>query len=746
MDVRPRQFVYDVIPTAEAHTFISPVVVAALVALIVLGLGLCVRVVNPVLGYLAEAGLAALLLAWASGNPVLATYAEFDQARGAVPSTDGSVGAFRPWATGAVCVAIVLSPAPYIAAIAAPAVLVFRIVSMTSDVDLPYDELHQEFGGMMAVQLGYPDRDRIENPGAAAMWFPSSSALERATDVAIYLAPLYVALEIAVRRWWLPGHVGAGEPCCGDLVAIGWIVVVMHSALFADQIRPLSEHLGRRVPDPTGNEWEQAVALVSCSRHVEGNVALADHFFIGWFPPANEAAEHPFKVVGEFDVPCRTPALLHRSIINGHVHLLGSSMSGKTSIGLMTLLIQVLRGWIEREVDALGELIRDQDGNPTWVSAPCMPVLIIDLKGDLALFNTVREECERNGRTFKYFTLTTGLATSYFNALPNLGVRERHVAEFCELVLNALSLFHGLSYGRSYYSKQSRDLLLRAVKYANPKPTSWEALHQLLLDEIDPKKHRDVFELMSSIYALAQYPMLGPAPQGVDEIHMPTVVAERQVVYFNLPARLSAVSARDVGKLALFAFITAAADWNDRNPERRSVVCMDEGQILCSSNLATLIQQSSGAKTSIVFSNQAAADLNVPDAPNLANTVRVNTRFKQMFTVADPRDATDLIRASGERVGLLRTFGGEGIDDVTRVTETLCPVLTQNEINAVNNDRNGSLIHVTTDAGFTDLGGVPRHIQTPYPLDLAEYHRRLHTPWPTAVTPPARPGRLRGWP
>lgn len=745
-DECPRLFVCDVLPCTRLRAFMRVTAAGLALAAGALWIATYVPFTAPPLSAFAFLVLTSALLPGARANPMLTFRRQYDCVRG-VTSPAGTVPSMHwPWFAAPAGIILLVTPSPIWAALLIYCALILFIrqqlrhfVRRTKGV---LDELIEVF----FVYLAYPDDRYVGVGGTGGLWLASESIRWRTLCTALHITPLYICLGVGAMRWLTPvdaSGADTGMPTTIALITLAPLPVVL---LFASQLHPLAVYLPARCFESTSsNEWEAAVELVSNSTYVQGDVALADHFFIGWFLPARAAADHPFKTVGKFDLPCRTPALLHRSILKGHIHLLGSSQSGKTSIGLATLLMQLIRGWLVRATDLFGRPVIDGHGKRVWSRSKPIPMLIMDLKGDLALYNTVREECARTGQTLKFFTLNRGMATSYFNALPNLGVSDRLPVEFCELTVNALSLFHGLSYGRSYYSKQSRDLLLKTLKGAPIKPASWHELYELLLREIDPKKHKDIFELVSSIFALAQYPVLGSAPAGVDVIHMPTVFAERQVVFCSLPARLSAISARDVGKLILFAFITAAGDWNERFERLPSVVAVDEIQILCSSNLATLFQQASGAAVSMIFSNQGRLDLNVPDAPHLADSVRINTRFKQMFTVVDPREAADLIQVSGDRLGILRSYvsGRDGKGHATSSVseqETLCQFLTQNEINAVNNDRNGSLIQVISDAGFTELGGVPRHIQTPYPLEAYEYERRLHTPWPTAPEMAPAPG------
>ena len=48
------------------------------------------------------------------------------------------------------------------------------------------------------------------------------------------------------------------------------------------------------------------------------------------------------------------------------------------------------------------------------------PVVIVDCKGDMAIFNTARAEAERAGRKFKWFTNRLGHSTDVFNPLSKL--------------------------------------------------------------------------------------------------------------------------------------------------------------------------------------------------------------------------------------------------------------------------------------------------------------------------------------
>lgn len=736
---RDKLFVCDMLPGTERRAIVRAGLVTQLKA------AACVVLIALLVVWSRFTGLVAVwLVTWLvqrtmHSNPPLAFYREFHLRQGHRAPPESVIAPQPVWLPYAVSAALILIPWVPLAMLAAITITLVVVDCYRRRLPRRLSGTVQLHVNVYFVYTAYPD-DRYGRPGG--LWIPRESMKARQRDVSRSLFPTSTALAVSALyactgTAYLPGAAMSGSLSVLDVISLLALLPLPSMVLFGMQMVPFAGFIARLVPVARNmTEWEDAVDLVSKSKVFHGELHLSDHLFLGFYPPSYEAAEHPFKFVGPFDLPCRSPVLLHRSILEGNVHVLGSAQSGKTSLGIIGLLVQLIRGHGVLQRNRAGRPVVNGHGEHVWNWSERVPTLIIDMKGDLALFNTVRIECEKRGQTCHYFSLSKGQATSYFNPITNLNVQDRPVVEFCELVLNALSLFHGLSYGRSYYSKQSRDLLIATLKSLTRKPQSWEELYQTLLTEIDPKKHKDVFELVSSIFVLAQFPVLGPAPDGVDVIHMPSVIENCEVCFFSLPARLSAISARDVAKLALFCFVTAAGDWNDRHPERRSFIFLDEAQIICSSNMGTLFQQCSGAKTAMILSNQARSDLNVPDAPMLSETVRVNTRMKQMFTVADPRDALDLMGMSGERLGILRSYssgmsGGNATSSVSE-QEVLHSVLTQNAINAVNNDRTGSLLHIMTGAGYTQPLGIPKHIRTPYPMTSTEYRLRMYTPWPSA--------------
>jgi len=466
--------------------------------------------------------------------------------------------------------------------------------------------------------------------------------------------------------------------------------------VYADRLR----HSPVVVTDPDGEEIQEA-----------------DHLYLG-----NE----PFQ---EF------PVLLHRPLLGEHAHILGDSGSGKTSLGLIPLLSSL----IEDNVHAFNRP-KDQAA-----------IVILDLKGDMALFETARTYEQHFPSRFRYFSPERGRSYA-FNPFSDLRSATRQTPiQIAQLLLDALALNHGEGYGRSYYSKRSRDLLLHAIEQSNA--ANFEELYAFLDDAItaDPNRYREAFELVATVRALTYYPQLlttptrrDPSKSGKDTaagptrrtmIHMPAVLAKRQVVYFWLPSAAESVSVREIGKLALYSLVSAALARRARGfPVRRTYLFIDEFQQIAGENFKVILQQARSLGIGVILANQSNEDLRTP-AADLRSTVRTNTRVKMYFSIQDPQDLMALSEASGLDAVTMQTtsrslmpsfMGGE----TTSSSYAEKPRLTETDLRAISDHPRRLVFHVSRGSGFTQFGGLAIPLETSFTLSRYEYEQRASARWP----------------
>jgi len=613
---------------------------------------------------------------------------------------------------------------------------------------------------MQHLFLAYPDTTNIE-PGC---WVPRWGQSRRKVWSTLFTGSIAMVLVVGLsfccpwelvgsltagpgwwqvppgaeqRHGWLTGPVGplrsGGAPYVWVFV-IGFVLLfTLPTLVLLATYAPALVKLRRAVDQSmaaggTGRtDWDVYVDRLRSSTHAEEDpetgeaLRESDHLFMGVYR----------KTQG--------PVLLHRRILDEHMYIAGQSGAGKTSLGIIPILTQIIR---------------------SGGTKPC-PIVILDLKGDLSLFNTAREEAAARQvagtaapQDVLMFRTDRGYATNYFNPFRDFASsgQPRRPIETAELFIQALSLFHGDFYGASYYSKQHRDVLLSALKDAEKKktnPQSFTDLYQVLETSAKSsgERGRDAVELMATIHAVAQYEQLGPAPAGVRSIHMPELIRAGQLAYFWLPSQLTGMTVRETGKLALYAFLTAMQEYKQSEEsagdDRRGYLIIDEFQRIAAENVRVILQQARSFGISVILANQDPTDLKLPNA-DLRSTVYTNTRVKQFFSITDPRELDTLTKLSGEETDWLlqesetsnATWPQSVVSTTSGRKQILRPRFRVDDARLASDAPNDSVLLVSRGRGFTQLQGIPHAITTPWPTSREVYQRRLSTPWPRVEKAP----------
>ena len=424
------------------------------------------------------------------------------------------------------------------------------------------------------------------------------------------------------------------------------------------------------------------------------------------------------------------PVLLHRAILSEHAYVVGDTGSGKTALGVTPIATQLLR------------------------QAPT-PMVVIDLKGDMALFEAMRREA-RNG--FKWFTNEIGKSTYTFNPFMQGTEETLSLGQWAENFLEALGLSHGEGYGRSYYSRVAR-FWLRSFLRANPNVRSFKELYEATshLDTFrSPKDRQDAFELISVLEALSLVEPLNVRPQSrgqgagasysktmLDEaIHMPTVLEQNQVVYFWLPAVVESATAREIAKLALYATLQACRHYTSEHGQpKQCYVVIDEFQRIASSNFKIVLEQARAFGLSAILANQTFADLQTEDA-DLRSTVETNTRLKLCFSATDIDQQDRIMKGSGETYDYLygesrsiTDSAGTGASSSLSLgaQEIVTPRIPRNELIRVSDDPFRCIVHVARGSGYTQFSGFSFPMRVGFHITPAEYRNRQDTPWPATT-------------
>ena len=117
------------------------------------------------------------------------------------------------------------------------------------------------------------------------------------------------------------------------------------------------------------------------------------------------------------------PVLHDNSLQLENIHVVGSPGSGKTSRAVQAIALQ-------------------------RIAAGQGAVIIIDGKGDVGLFNSIREAAFYQGRRFKFFTNRTDLPGYGFNPWDPRLITQLTLVDILGLITNALNIYHGDDYGQ----------------------------------------------------------------------------------------------------------------------------------------------------------------------------------------------------------------------------------------------------------------------------------------------------------
>ena len=432
------------------------------------------------------------------------------------------------------------------------------------------------------------------------------------------------------------------------------------------------------------------------------------------------------------------PVIVPSKVLREHVHFLGDSGSGKTSLGISPLLAQLM-----------------QFGDAS--------VIVIDLKADdQTLFEVMREGARINSGQpsdtqldsadwsypFRYFTPVEGRSSHGFNPFSQRAFRGQSALQKTDLLTAALGLQYGTDYGRKYFGDSNFSLLQAALQRSHRVP-SFAGLKHLLKDKAAlglPKKTiDDGSNVVTSVERLAAIEPLNRSPDsGVPSNHPAGLIdladffEKPQAAFFALPAGTGSLMSAEMARLVLFGLMNAAQ--RAPKPRRQVYVIMDEFQRAVSGNIEVLLQMARSHDVSLILANQCLDDLRSPGA-DIASTVINNTRVRQIFGVSTPDDLRDLTFVSGERLifpeskGTSETPGVFGMvrSIITTLKPTPTPKLRVNDLIEASDHPNRSIFALKRGEGLAQFQGYPFIMESCYHITSEEYERRRNLEWPNAI-------------
>lgn len=483
--------------------------------------------------------------------------------------------------------------------------------------------------------------------------------------------------------------------------AVAWVVVGelltgYHLALEADGGRART----------AASEWDVYVSRLIDSKHP----LERDHLLCG------------FSVFRDY------PVLLHLPLLNQHYHLTGDTGAMKSSLVVGPLAAQLM---------ARGDC----------------SVVLLDLKGDTALWETCRLEAARAKLPFAWFTSERGRSSFTFNPLVQTYHRDVTADQRAETLIQGLSLDYGGGYGRAYFTALNEKVLKAVLRKLDVK--SFADLDLLLnsphgLDFMTAKEVRDAGHLAAVVNRLAAVaPLNEVRPEGSPRrIEVADLLTTKQVVYFNLKSAQEPLAAATIARLFLWSLFSAAAHAPARGHQVYLVI--DEFQQVIADAVKLVFEQIRGLGVTLVPVHQTGGQL-LRQGTDLADTVDSCTAVKHVLRASNLRAVKQIEEMSGVQTYHSHTitqplaeWDGEddpsvGDEGMIQRSEFLGPALDRNTVLAASARADTSFIRFTAGSGYTQFGGKTTIIRSLYPFDLKTYERREKAPWPILADDPDRP-------
>jgi hypothetical protein len=502
------------------------------------------------------------------------------------------------------------------------------------------------------------------------------------------------------------------------------------------------EALGARGPAATPRPWFKNRVL----RVLYGSEREREHLLVG------------------VTVHTGIPVYLHRDVFHLHMVSRGGTGSGKTSIGFMFLLLQLM---LARSPERLAWLRARGEGPPDPAS-----FVIFDLGGDRAAMELARRTAQASGLRWKLFSFEKGHASHVFNPVLQSHVPDMSVSQLAQEWLQALGLEYGDKYGAAFFASVMEVALLGSLS-EELGVESFSDLDKVLSDpaffsricrekDFENARHLaavarrlSVIEPLNvSTKDLKDRPELETALRA--QIDFREVLRVPTCVYFWLPTTRGRTVAASIAKLGAFAALSAAASRGPEEKNRLYVFC-DEAQELVSRNMSVFLTQARKFGLTCVLAHQSVEQLKDAGA-DLRNVVSSNTGAELLFKFSDSESKKYVEEHSPESLYASLSWGQDAtlVSDPMEdgafsiaeaayqaggllapgpvpagVAERVEKLYSKLELSEFSADPGIAMFRATQEKGFTLFRDQFVPVAVEHVISDNEYRKFRNEPWPT---------------
>jgi len=291
-------------------------------------------------------------------------------------------------------------------------------------------------------------------------------------------------------------------------------------------------------------------------------------------------------------------------MLNHHLHVLGPTGSGKTSLIILPLAKQA---------------IDKQRG-----------CCFIDFKGDEVFKRYVQQRAKENKKKFYYFSIDPDEVSIGYNPLSSGDIHSK-----VDRIMTALELiYHGPA---GFYSNVQAMTFVKLLKemVGDKKEINFVSVRNALENpyfltrtDVDTQEVKGLYAAISWISDLEII--------NKQELDLARVIKDGDVVFFALKSQVNTRLAEAIGRMLIIDLKSQAV--SRKETDLPYFIFIDEFQNLSCSHFVDVISKVRSANFCLVLSNQSRGNLsNVSSA--FENSIFTNTATKVIFMQEDPLDA-----------------------------------------------------------------------------------------------------------
>ncbi|QAT16672.1 type IV secretory protein VirD4 [Candidatus Velamenicoccus archaeovorus] len=296
--------------------------------------------------------------------------------------------------------------------------------------------------------------------------------------------------------------------------------------------------------------------------------------------------------------------VLDENILNHHLHVLGSTGSGKTSLVVLPLARQAL------------DKLRG--------------CCFIDFKGDEVFKKYVQKKAWENKKKFYYFSIDPNEVSIGYNPLSSGDVLSK-----VDRIMTALELIYQGPAG--FYSNVQAMTFVELLKKMAAQKQEINFLH-VKEDLDDPRflmsvdvRSQEVKGLLAAISWIAEVEVINR-----DQLDLSEVIKKGGVAFFALKSQVNTRLAEAIGRMLIIDLKSQAV--LRKETDQPYFIFIDEFQNLACSHFVDVISKVRSANLCLVLSNQSRGNLSSVSGA-FENAIFTNTATKVIFAQEDPLDA-----------------------------------------------------------------------------------------------------------